>query len=181
MKKLAIDFAPSSTRAAVARLHPLAWVASAAAIAAIIQAAIVWSSMRQQEQLIAHDMERARARLAGQAARKSMPLPTLAQPQAAAVNGAIAQLNLPWRDLFDAVEAATPPTIALMALEPDAGKHLIKGTAEARNSEAMLAYVEALKRQSFLATVTLTRHEINAQDPNRPFRFQFEAQWEGQP
>ena len=53
----------------------------------------------------------------GGAARASAPS---APAQAAAVNGAILQLNLPWRDLQDALAAATPASIALLALEPDA-------------------------------------------------------------
>jgi hypothetical protein len=42
--------------------------------------------------------------------------------QADAVNAAVMQLNLPWRALHDAVAAATPASIALLALEPDARK-----------------------------------------------------------
>jgi hypothetical protein len=87
------------------------------------------------------------------------------------------QLNLPWRDVLDAVEAATPESIALLMLEPDAKKRRLKGTAEAKSSESMISYIEELKRQKYFSEIILTRHETNDQDPNRPLRFLFEAQW----
>jgi hypothetical protein len=87
------------------------------------------------------------------------------------------QLNLPWRALQDAIGAATPPTIAMLALEPDARKRSMKITAEAKSSDAMIAYVEELKKQELFSDVALTRHEINELDPARPIRFQIEAEW----
>jgi hypothetical protein len=77
----------------------------------------------------------------------------------------------------DAVQAATPATIALLALEPDARKSSVRITAEAKNSDDMIAYVEALQRVEWFTTVLLARHEINEQDANRPIRFQIDAQW----
>ena len=50
-------------------------------------------------------------------------------------------------------------------------------TAEARSSDAMIAYLEALKEQELFTGVALTRHEINELDPNKPIRFQLEAEW----
>ena len=97
--------------------------------------------------------------------------------QAGAVNAAAQQLNLPWRGLYDAVQAATPATIALLALEPDAKKNSVRITAEAKGSDDMIAYVEQLERIEWFSTVLLARHEINEQDKNRPIRFQIDAQW----
>ena len=102
----------------------------------------------------------------------------IAPAQAAAVNAAILQLNLPWRDLQDALASATPPDVALLALEPDARKRVLKITAETTSSDAMVAYVAQLKQQELFGTrVQLLRHEINALDPNKPLRFQLEARW----
>jgi Tfp pilus assembly protein PilN len=102
--------------------------------------------------------------------------PAISAAQAAAVNGAVLQLNLPWRALHDAIGAATPRSIALLALEPDARKRTMRITAEAKTSDDMIAYVEQLKQQELFAAVVLTRHEINDQDPNKPIRFQLDAQ-----
>jgi Tfp pilus assembly protein PilN len=98
-----------------------------------------------------------------------------------AVNAAVMQLNLPWRGLHDAVQAATPAGIALLALEPDAKKQRLRITAEAGNSEDMFAYVESLRRVDWFGSVALLRHETDEQDPNRPLRFQVDAQWKAAP
>ena len=125
-------------------------------------------------------LRRLHAQLAERAARKQVPQPfVIPDAQATAVNAATAQLNLPWRDLLDAIEAATPAHIALLALEPDAKKSSLRGTAEAKSHDTMIAYIEELKKQGFLGLVALSRHETNEQDQNKPLRFQFEAQWTG--
>lgn len=94
-----------------------------------------------------------------------------------AVNAAVSQLNLPWRQLLRDIEETTPGEIALLAIEPSARLSSLKGTAEAATANDMLAYVAALRKQGGFRSVLLTRHEINEQDPMRPFRFHFEALW----
>lgn len=179
MKRLAIDFAPRSLRRTLANTHPVAWLAILLTLAVALHLALAFAHLSRQRHRADAALHRVQAALSKQAAQaQSAPTVHIAQAQADAVNHAITQLNLPWRVLFDAVEAATPPTIALLALEPNAAKQFVKGTAEAKTSEAMIAYIETLKRQPFFTGVLLIRHEVNAQDANRPFRFQFEAQWE---
>jgi Tfp pilus assembly protein PilN len=99
------------------------------------------------------------------------------EARALAINAAVAQLNLPWSDVFDAIEAATPANIALVSIEPDAKKQVLKGEAEALNSDDMIAYIERLKKVDFFVQVDLVKHEVSAQDPYKPLRFEFEAQW----
>jgi Tfp pilus assembly protein PilN len=78
------------------------------------------------------------------------------------------------------VQGATPTSVALLALEPDAKRRVLRITAEARSSDDMLAYVERLQDEDWFSGVALTRHEINEQDPNRPIRFQLDAEWRQQ-
>jgi Tfp pilus assembly protein PilN len=80
--------------------------------------------------------------------------------------------------MLDAIEAATPKSIALLSLEPNAGKNLIKGVAEAKQSDDMVHYIEQLKKQSFFDRVLITQHEVNQLDANKPIRFQFAAHWQ---
>jgi Tfp pilus assembly protein PilN len=115
----------------------------------------------------------AQVRAAAPAAVRA-PVP---EAQASAVNAAVLQLNLPWRALHDAVQAGTPANIALLAMEPDARKNSVRITAEAKSSDDMIAYVEQLQKGDWFSAVLLSRHEINEQDPNRPIRFQLDAQW----
>lgn len=177
MKAIRIDFAPSSWRRTLYRAGPLAW--SMALVGVLLCAAgatLGWRLLQQQR----HDSAELAAALTRSKAPVSVPVavrPRIPDAQAASVNAAVMQLNLPWRALHDAIGEATPASIALLALEPDARKRSIRLTAEAKTSDEMIAYVEQLKRQEMFTAVTLTRHEINEQDPNRPIRFQLDAEW----
>ena len=178
MTPLRIDFAAPSLRRTLFHLHPALLAGAVLGLLLCLGAAVAGyrlvSGQRAHAAQVRHEHER-QAFLA-----RAVPAPptTLIPPaQAAAVNGAILQLNLPWRELQDAVAAATPATVALLTLEPDPKKHLLKLTAEANNSDAMFAYLQELKAQEFFSDVLLTRHEINAESTNQPIRFQLEAQW----
>lgn len=178
MKTMHIDFAPRSLRRTLFHLHPAALAAGLVGLVLCTSAALTGWQLLQQQHEREHQLEHARAR---QAALSAAPAPVakvaIPEAQAAFINAAIMQLNLPWRELQDAVAAATPQNVALLALEPDARKHVLKLTAEARSSDDMVGYIEQLKEQELFSSVVLTRHEINDQDPNRPLRFQIEAEW----
>ncbi|NNG23780.1 PilN domain-containing protein [Telluria aromaticivorans] len=181
MKPVHIDFAPTSLRRTLFRTS----AGSAAllfAIASLCFGAVMQFKAYQEEreQLDAvHLALAARSQAARPVQLAAQPKLALPEAQVQAVNDAVMQLNLPWRDLFDAVRAATPSNVALLALEPDAKRRTLRITAEARNSDDMLAYVARMQEQSWFGSVVLTRHEIAEQDPNRPLRFQVAAQWGG--
>ncbi len=180
MKALPIDFAPPSLRRSLGRVHPLAWLLLCGALLLGLtlwqQASTLQALQKEQQSLLERQQKRLLARV---------PAPTvaikteIAEPRANAINAAVSQLNLPWHELLGALEAGTPQTIALLAIEPDAKKQLLKGQAEAKDSDSMLTYLEQLKKQPFFDQVSLTKHEINEQDPNKPLRFQFEARFAG--
>lgn len=181
MKRTRIDFAPRSLRRTLFHTPPRIAALAAAALVACSVAAFHADSYAQQQRELA-------ALQAALAAKSSAPvqkvavtrLPKLAPAQAKAVNDAVMQLNLPWRDLHDAVRAATPASVALLSLEPDAKRRTLRITAEARASDDMFAYVGKMQAQDWFSSVVLTRHEIMEQDPNRPIRFQISAQWSAQ-
>lgn len=181
MRRMRIDFAPASLRRSLFQLTPVTWAGLIAGLALCFGAALLAGQLAQQRQARADAGQRLAQR---QARLTKAPAPVsrvqIPTAQAQAVNAAIRQLNLPWRDLQDALAAATPATVALLALEPDAKKHLLKVSGEARNSDDMVAYIEALKEQEFFSEVVLTKHDINDQDPNRPIRFQLAATWGGE-
>jgi Tfp pilus assembly protein PilN len=178
MKPMQIDFATPGWRRTLYRLHPALLGAGVAGTLLCIGAAALALQTVQERDARERQQSAARQKAAA-AARAPVRLPETAIPeaQATAVNAAVMQLNLPWRALQDAVASATPSSIALVALEPDARKQTLKITAEARNADEMVAYVEQLKQQEFFLGAGIVRHEINASDPNRPIRFQVEAQW----
>jgi Tfp pilus assembly protein PilN len=177
-RAMQIDFAPRSVRRSWFHLHPAVLALGGAGLLLCIAAGgSSWRLLEQQrerEHQLRHVRERAAALSTRPAAVAKVAIP---EAQAAFVNGAVMQLNLPWRELQDAVLAATPRGVALVAMEPDPRKRILKITAETRNSDDMVAYIEALKEQDSFSGVMLSRHEINEQDPNRPLRFQLEATW----
>jgi Tfp pilus assembly protein PilN len=178
MPSLHTDFAPNSFKRSLSQMSPTVWLLSIVGLLLCAAAGInAFSSIQQQHKLAAAIQQietKQTERMLHQIPQKDWAIP---DTQAAAVTNAIEQLNLPWRDVWDAIEAATPPGVALLSIEPDAKKQIVKGMAEAKTGYEMLAYIEQLKKQEFLGRVVLTKHEINEQDMNKPYRFQFEAQW----
>lgn len=177
MKPISIDFAPRSVKRAVLLTHPLSWIFGAIGLLLCGSAAVSALGLIQQYAHIAEE-QRLSARKAEEVAHPSSRNPwVISEGQTNAVNSAIAQLNLPWRDLLDAIETATTANVALLSIEPDSKKQVVKGMAETKTSSDMIFYIEKLKKQNFFSAVVLTKHEINDQDVNRPYRFQFEVQW----
>ncbi|MES2901021.1 MAG: PilN domain-containing protein [Pseudomonadota bacterium] len=177
MKQLAIDFAAPGLARSLYRTRPAMWALLAMGTLLCVVAALLGWRLLAQQQANEAELAALQRRLGAPPVVVVATQPGVSEQQAAAVNGAVMQLNLPWRALHDAIGAATPAAVALLALEPDARKRSIKITAEARSSDNMIGYLEKLKQQQLFAGVNLVRHEINEQDPNRPIRFQIEAQW----
>ncbi|MFL6632724.1 MAG: PilN domain-containing protein [Massilia sp.] len=179
MRKVHIDFAPPSLARMWHRAPRGTWSLFVVALGLAGPLASSVAQYRSLQRAEAHrtaQVAQAQARAIARAP-VAAPARTVPPAQAGAVNASVQQLNLPWRGLHDAVQAATPATIALLALEPDAKKSSVRITAEAKNSDDMIAYVDALQRIEWFTTVLLARHEINEQDANRPIRFQVDAQW----
>jgi len=177
MKKVQIDFAPPGLVRAVLRTSRAAWVMFFLACSVAMGLAALHVQAGQREWEIGMLQAQLHVRAQAQAPAPVVVRAPVPEAQAAAVNAAVLQLNLPWRALHDAVQAGTPSSIALLSLEPDARKSTLRITAEAKTSDDMIAYVEQLKNSEWFSGVLLARHEINEQDPNRPIRFQLDAQW----
>ena len=98
----------------------------------------------------------------------------LSKEQRQQVNRVIHQLNTPWQDLFQQLERGTPNNVALISIEPDAGRASVKLQAEAKNLDILLDYAASLQSQQVLGALTYSKHETNDQDPNKPVRLSFE-------
>lgn len=178
MKAIQINFVPLSSRRVIASLRPAHWLLAAIGIALCVGGLLALHGLTQQRD--ARQAQLAQAQV--QAATRSVSSVTvrktvIPEVQASVVNSAIQQLNLPWSQLLTAIERATPAAVALLELTPDAKRHLVRGTAEAKTTDTMLAYISRLKQQPFLGNVMLTKHGVSDQDANRPLRFEFEAEW----
>lgn len=133
------------------------------------------AELARQDQAARRNLERLKKR------PEAQNRPALPPHVIASVNRAITQLNLPWKDLFEIFESAALPGIALLSLEPESGKSLLRITAEAKDPEEMAKFLEKLAAEPRLTEVLPSRHEINEKDPNRPIRFVLEARWRKEP
>lgn len=108
-------------------------------------------------------------------ANANRPLPRL--PGDAVAERARANLAVRWDVLFDALESATHKSVALLDVQPDGAKGMIRLAAEARNEDAMFAYLYQLSRQPGIANVVLKSQTLQTADPQQPVRFSLTAQW----
>ncbi len=180
MKALQLEFVPASAARGWhastlgTRLALLAGVALCVAAAGAV--------MASQRDMAAFSGDRALLEAppapprAGAAAGRAIP-----DAEANAVNAAVVRLNMPWPDVFDAIEHATPDSVALLSIEPDPRQEVVRIVAEVGAVDDMLKYVQRLKQQPFLVDVFLVHHEVDAQDANLPLRFQVEAHWVAAP
>ena len=125
-------------------------------------------------------------RLKGQG--KSLLAPTVVQPrdteqsirETKQANAVILALSLPWKEFFEALEASQTSEVAVLTIEPNAQKGIVRISAEAKKLESMLAYVANLQKITMFHDVLVMSHQIQEQDPQKPIRFVIQAAWETQ-
>jgi hypothetical protein len=93
-------------------------------------------------------------------------------------NAVLQQMNVPWGELFAAIESAEHGNVALLAVQPDARSHSVLIGGEARDLPAALAYMERLERTRRLRDVVLLTHEVKTKDPGQPVAFTLNAVWQ---
>lgn len=86
------------------------------------------------------------------------------------------ELQMPWGQLLLALERVPSRDVAVLTIEPASAQRTLRITADARHADAMLDYLAQLKQQS-LTHVVLTSHQVQAQTPGTPIRFQVQARW----
>lgn len=170
-----IDFAPRSAAGLLAATGPLAAFGLVAGLALCSTALLVWRGVERDRHALSDRAVREVRPVARSAPRP--PPPAIAPARLAAVNAIVTRLNLPWGALREAVGQAQSPRVGLLALEPDAGKHSARLTAQANDARAMLAYVARLKAEPALSSVALAHHEVEEQDPNGSLRFEILLTW----
>lgn len=174
MRALTLDFIRSPRR--------MPWVG----MLLLIAGALTVGQVANQERALAGQIELADARLAtlakGSQAKSAHPVDAEAQQQEIRhANEILQQLALPWSALFNVVETSNEKEIALLAIQPDAGKRVLRLAGEAKNFDALLAYIARLEQSPMLGQVYLSSHELRLQDAQKPVRFALVAKWTVQP
>ena len=95
--------------------------------------------------------------------------------------GRLAQeLGTPWTALLAELEAASTDSnnqVAVLSIEPDHAKRLVRITGESRDLPTALAYVQRLQQSTLLRYPMLDSHDVKNDDPQRPVRFALSAEW----
>jgi Tfp pilus assembly protein PilN len=113
---------------------------------------------------------------AKQQKQKQMPTSELTPLQIRGYNNVIRQLNVPWKNLFEDLEAMTPMDVALISIEPDGSRSTVKLVAEAKSLTTLLSYSSKLQQNGIFGRITYSKHETNEQDANKPIRLSFELE-----
>jgi hypothetical protein len=162
LHKLDIDF-----RRAARRSPWAGRVLMAVSAAIALDAGLAYRDARQVIEGNRAELARAPAAPAQRASKEEVEL----------ARNTVERLATPWDGLFGALESAASDQVALLAVEPDAraGKVMISG--EGKDYLAALSYVLNLSRSDALSGVQLVRHEMKAEDPQRPVAFAVSATW----
>lgn len=172
MRRLHLDYH------APARLSRAGLLLLAAATVAAGSSLWHFERLRQEHAALDAELALAQSRLARRApAPQNRADATRFAEEAAAANAVIRRINFPWSEVFGAIESVANEEVALIGIEPDAAKGLVTVTAEARTPRGMLHYVKRLQRTAMLEQVVLQKHELQAEDPQRPVRFTVVATW----
>lgn len=166
---LSLDFSPATERAPL-----VGWILLAFGAASLVLAAIQFQSAHAARSHAAQQLEHLQARVAQAGGRPTAGANVSRDAKAAAA--VIRELRVPWPQLLETFEAAANADVALLAIEPMPAQRQVRLTAEAKNNEAMLAYLETLSRDP-LTDVVLISHQVNEKAPGSPLRFQAQAKW----
>lgn len=92
-------------------------------------------------------------------------------------NAVLQQMNVPWSELFAAIESAENGDVALLAVQPDPRNRSVLVGGQARSLPAALSYMERLERTKRLRDVVLMSHEIKSKEPGQPVSFVLSGAW----
>jgi hypothetical protein len=90
------------------------------------------------------------------------------------------ELSVPWTRLLAELEASSHDSaaaVALLHVEPDAGKQQVHIVAEVRTLGDALAFLRRLQKSPVLRYPMLQSHEKRKDDPEHPVRIKLSAEW----
>jgi hypothetical protein len=170
--RLDLDFSP-------ARRNGLGgWLLLAVGVVAALLAGVQFQSAEAARMARATELNSVSGHVAGpkDPVRAGPPV----DPRASkAANQIARELQMPWAEMLAALEAIPAPEVALLGVEPSALRRVVRITAEAKNSGAMLDYLQALQGGRDFSNVWLKSHLVQAQTPGTPVRFIVELKWSG--
>ncbi|BCX67326.1 MULTISPECIES: pilus assembly protein [Pseudomonas] len=175
MRALMLDFQPRH------RSTPLGWSLLAGGVVLALTCVVIQQHLSVEAEQQQGHLQTTQRVLTGDTGTKVSLTPAETREQAqnlAEMRKVSQQLRRPWERLFATLEAMPRENIALLTLTPDARKGQVRISAEARDLEAMLDFHQRLEATDELSDVSLLSHEIVANVPEQPVRFNLSATWE---
>jgi Tfp pilus assembly protein PilN len=174
MKALRFDFARATTRPR----HPaMAWLLLALGALGAAMALVDHLDAQAQWQLAQQAVQRTAA------APRARPVASSAAPEnTRSTDRARAALARPWGPLMRALEAHTPPAVALLSLDATGGTSggsKLRLIGEARDVADAVAYVEALRSVPLVRGAELSHHERRESQGVALLRFSIDVDWGG--
>lgn len=126
----------------------------------------------EEAMLTARRVERARTARAVRPPPKLRPGEQEEQKRWAALN---AERAFAWAPVFAAVERAASPEVELLEFQPEKEQRRISLQGEARNREALTAFLQALARQPVFRNVHLRHQEKRTRDRLETVQFEISA------
>jgi hypothetical protein len=179
-RRLHLELAPDSWRLAARRTPAGVWALGLVGLGCLAAAAATWWQGEAAHSALQQQIAAKAAQMAV-AQRRQVPPPVAATTpeRRAAVDAWIAGLNVPWPGLFSALQAAGSPDIGLVELTAEARKRSVRLVAEARDSTAMLAYVERLRTGPLWSAAALVSHQQTSEQAGASvLRFEVQLQWQ---
>ena len=158
------------------RLGPLLLIAGALSALAVLEHQRVLARAAQEGAAQVEEMRTMSRRSMPSIAGQDSDTPEVRE-QIQKANAVLAQMNVPWGELFAAVETAQDGSVGLLAIQPDARARSVAIGGEARSLPALLAYMSRLQGSERLRDVVLASHEIKMKDPGQPVEFVLNARW----
>ncbi|MFM0131274.1 hypothetical protein [Paraburkholderia sediminicola] len=148
----------------------------AAAVLLLASGARLWHAYAENDRVQAQlEAVRQQAMANRHVARAPLtPAARLAEKQSQLV---LRELTVPWQDLFSIVEDYPDHDVALIGIDQNPAQSQIRITAEAKNFDAMIAYLKYLQSSVLLREAVLNDHLIETNVPGKPVRFQITAVW----
>ncbi len=136
-----------------------------------------YQQILQSKQLEIQRAKIATQRISPKVNKNTIPQPSLNHEQKLILTEMVHRLNAPWESLFNAIEKMQNADIALVSVIPNLDKEQLELSGEARNLNAIFAYIESLETLPMLEHVTLLKHQIIDSHPYQPVEFSILARW----
>lgn len=150
------------------------WIGMALLAAALVVAQQLVAGYRDLLQERAALVARIELLDTGRAAARPVSARRLEQ-DAKGVESVLARLALPWPQMIESVESTAGPQVALLQLQPEPERRLLRLTAQAETPQAMLEYLRRLGEANGLFGVHLVSHRVQRDDPSHPVQFVAQA------